>query len=531
MMNSDLMNQPATDAAKLPIARRKWLKRLDGRWLFWIVLTVTSIVYLQTQFWKEPSGGDSANWDYIAQVIVRGGVPYRDAVNIKSPLSAYIGAAAIVATRPFGLRDVFAIRILFILLSGLTVAFTFLVALEYFSDVRTALLAATIILTIEPFIAMNIRGVQPKTPMVLFGLVTLWAIARQHAYAAGAFAMLSALSWQPGLLFLGVAVLAFSRYFTRWRDLNLAKLLIGALVPLTIMLAYFWISGALTDFYRWNIHYNAVVYAPREARSPSNFIEHLFEMLNGYFRASRVYFYIGAIGLLIAVARELKRGSERGGRYLFDLSRTHAVIIAPLVYVAFCMIDIQGRQDVIPLLPFVAIFSAFAVAFFVTRETNRITRVWPRANGAVIVNIGVVILFSLVIIIGRNGFSHRLAFPTLQDQDAGVSEIVSHLQPEDKIFVHGSTEILVLSGLSNASKYFFLDRGKDQYLDRIEPGGFEGWLERLKSERPKVIALSRIAPGDRIDELQVWIAKEYDPCVNTVFTYYLRRDRQPQHSQ
>jgi len=525
-MNSYL-TQPATDPVELRTAPRKWLKRLDGRWLFWIVLTVTAIVYSQTQFWKQPSGGDSANWDYMAQVIVRGGLPYRDAVNIKSPLSAYIGATAIVATRPFGLRDVFAIRIVFILLSALTVAFTFLVTREYFSDVRTALLAATIILTIEPFIGMNIRGVQPKTPMVLFGLVTLWAIAREHPYAAGAFAMLSTLSWQPGLLFLGVALLGFSRYFTRWRDLKLAKLLVGALIPLTMLLAYFWIAGALTDLYRWNIHYNAVVYAPREARTLSDFIDHISEMLNGYFRASRVYFYIAAIGLLIAFARELKRGSERGARHLFDLSRRHAVIIAPLVYIAFCMIDIQGRQDVIPLLPFAAIFSAFAVGFFVTRETNRITRVWPNANGAVIVNIGFVILFGLVIIIGRNGFSRRLAFPTLQDQDNAVAEIVSHLQPEDKVFVHGSTEILVLSGLSNASKYFFLDRGKDQYLDRIEPGGFEGWLERLKRERPKVIALSRIAPGDRIEELQVWAAQEYDLSVNPVFTYYLRRDRQP----
>jgi len=527
-MKLDIMNQPEIDAVETrSTANRQWLRWLDGRWLFWIVLTVATIVYVQTQFLKQPSGGDYANWDYMAQVIVRGGVPYRDAVNIKSPLSAYIGATAVVATRPFGVRDVFAIRIVFIILSALTVALTFLVAREYFSDARTALLAATILLTIEPFISMNIRGIQPKTPMVLFGLVALWAIAKERVYTAGVLAMLSALSWQPGLLFLGVAVLGFSRYFTRWRDLKLAKLLIGALMPLTIVLAYFWIAGALTDFYRWNIHYNATVYAPHEARSLSNLFDHLSEMLNGSLRNSRVYFYIAAIGLFIAFARELKRGSERGARSLFDLSRTHAVIMAPLVYFGFCMIDIQGRPDVIPLLPFVAMFSAFAFGFVVTREANLITRVWSKANGSVITNIGFVIVFGLVIIIGRNGFSQRLVFPTLQDQDDGVAEIVSHLRAEDKVFVHGTTEILVLSGLSNASKYFYLDRGKDQYLDQIEPGGFEGWLERLKSERPKVIALGRIAPFNRIDELQVWVAQEYDLRANSVFTYYLRRDRQP----
>ena len=527
-MKLDVMNQTGIDAVETrSTAPRQWLRWLDGRWLFWIVLTVVTIVYLQTQFWKQPSGGDPANWDYMAQVIARGGMPYRDAVNIKTPLSAYIGAAAIVTTRPFGLRDILAIRIVFILLSALTVAFTFLVAREYFSDERTALLAATILLTIEPFIAMNIKGIQPKTPMVLFGLVALWAIAKERVYTAGVFAMLSALSWQPGLLFLGVAVLGFSRYLTRWRDLKLAKLLIGALIPLTLVLAYFWTAGALTDFYRWNIHYNATVYAPHETRSLSNFLDHLFEMLDGYFRTSRVYFYLAAIGLLIAFARELKRGSEKGGRYSLLLSRRPAVIIAPVVYFGFCAIDIQGRADVIPLLPFVAIFSAFFFGFFVTRETNLITRFRSNANGAVIMNIAFVVIFGVVIVIGRSAFSHRLVFPTLQGQDDAVAEIVSHLRPEDKIFVQGSTEILVLSGLSNASKYFYLDRGKDQYLDHIEPGGFAGWLERLKSERPKVIALSRIAPADRIGELQVWVAQEYEPRVNSVFTYYLRRDRQP----
>jgi hypothetical protein len=522
------MNEPANEAVEVRVAAdRHWLKWFDGRPLFWIVLILATMVLLQAQFWRQPSGGDYANWDYVAQVIARGGVPYRDAVNNKSPLSAYIGAAAIIATRPFGLRDVLAIRIIFIVLSALTVAFTFLVTRDYFSDARTALLAATIILTLEPFISMNVRGVQPKTPMVLFGLVTLWAIAKERAYTAGVFAMLSALSWQPGLLFLGVAGLAFSQYLRRWRDMKVAQLLIGALIPLGIVLVYFWIAGALTDFYHWNIHFNATVYAPRETRSLSNFIAHISEMLNGAFRDSRVYFYAAAVGLLIAVARELKRGIERGGGYLFDSCRGHAVVIAPVVYFAFCVVDIQGRPDIIPLLPFVAMFAAFAFGFVVNREVNLLTRVWSNANGVVITNAAFVVLFGFVFLINHRVFSERHVFPTLRDQDTEVAEIASHLQPEDKIFVHGSTEILVLSGLSNASKYFFLDRGKDQYLDQIEPGGFSGWLERLKRERPKVVALSRTAAVDRLEELQAWIAQDYDPRIGRIFTYYLRRDRQP----
>ena len=133
----------------------EWLTR---RSLFWVVLVVALLVYAQTRFWNMASAGDRANWDYIAQVIARGDVPYRDVVNIKSPLSAYIGAAAIVVTRPFGIRDIYAIRFMYILLAALTVAFTFLVALDYFTSYRLALLAASMMLAFGALLRLNGGG-------------------------------------------------------------------------------------------------------------------------------------------------------------------------------------------------------------------------------------------------------------------------------------------------------------------------------------------------------------------------------------
>lgn len=510
----------------------KRLDWFDRRRFFWIVFAVALLVYTQSQFWKQPSGGDRANWDYFAQVIARGGVPYRDVVNIKSPLSAYIGAAAIVATRPFGLRDILAIRITFILLAALTVAFSFLVASDYFGDVRTGLLAATIMLTFNSFLSFNGGGVQSKTPMVLFGLVTLWAVLKDRPLTAGFFGMLSALSWQPGLLFVGAAGLTFSRYLTNWRDLKAAKLVLGAIVPLAILLAYFWVAGALREFYLWNIHFNATVYGPREVRSLSNFFDHLSRMLNGrFFQSSRVYFYLAIAGLFVATARELRRRFEQGRGYLLESAPKHAIVVAPLVYFAFCMIDIQGRADILPLLPFVAIFAALVLVFVIKREANLFTRVWPKANRGIVENSACVVLLVFIsFLMVRDVLLIEHGFPTLQDQEREVAEIVSHLQPGDKVFIHGSTEILVLSGLTNASKYFFLDRGKDEYLDRVEPGGFRGWLDRLKAEHPKIVALNRVDSVDRIKDLQDWVSQDYEMLANRLFTYFVRKDDQEVNS-
>jgi hypothetical protein len=180
-------------------------------------------VYIQIQFWNLPSGVDHASWDYMSQIVARGGVPYRDAVDIKAPLSAYIGAAAIAAGHLLVLRDIFAIRLTYIVLAALTVAFTLMVTYDYFSSKRVAVLAAAIMLSFDLFGYTNSLGVEPKTSMVLFGLLALWAVYRDRPFLAGLFGMLSALSWQRGLLFVGVALVASTRYLTCWRGLRRAE--------------------------------------------------------------------------------------------------------------------------------------------------------------------------------------------------------------------------------------------------------------------------------------------------------------------
>jgi hypothetical protein len=489
-----------------------------------ITLVVATLIYSQFEFWSVPERGDRANWDYMAQVIARGGVPYRDVVNIKSPLSAYIGAAAIVATRPFGLQDVLAIRSVYFILAVLTVGFTFLVTDDYFSSRLTALLAATIMLTFNSFATLNC-GIQPKTVMVLFGLMSLWAIKRDRPFEAGIYGMLSALSWQPGLLFVGAAGLAFSRYLTSWRDLKVVRLLAGAALPLLILVIYLGIAGALKDFFLWTIHFNYSVYGPREVRPLSGFFYWFNQLLSRPYRHERIYFYVAAVGFLITLAKEVWVGVRNGIRYCLGAAPRHAILIAPLVYYMFCMIDIQGGADLIPLLPFVGIFAAVAFSFAAAGLLAAIRRLKPTVStkpleyAAFGVVLAAVFVFSVA-----DAFKFHRGFPTLKDQYEGVKELTERLEPGDKIFTHGQTEVLVLSGLTNASKYFFLDRGKDMYLNKVEPGGYEGWFARLKAERPRVVALSRLRAVDHGKDFRQWMSEDYHRYDGTVFSFYVRKD-------
>src|SRR5215467_1173055 len=75
--------------------------------------------------------GDASIYDYIAQTILRGGLPYRDVVEIKAPGAIYLSALAIFVGRYISISDVIAVRILNILLIGLLSLMTFVVAWTY----------------------------------------------------------------------------------------------------------------------------------------------------------------------------------------------------------------------------------------------------------------------------------------------------------------------------------------------------------------------------------------------------------------
>ncbi len=513
-----------TNLREIPALRR--LEWFDRRRLFFASLVIGALIYGQYQFYKLPASGDRANWDYFAQVISRGGVPYRDVVNIKGPMSAYIGAAAIVALRPLGVRDVLAVRIAYMALGILIIGFTFLLACDYFNSLRAGILAALILLSFVQFIIANCGGIQPKTPMILFGLVALWAIIKDRPMLAGLFGMFSALCWQPGLLFVGAAGLAFSRYLTSWRDLKVVRLLVGALLPLAAQILYLWAQGGLRDFYLWTIHFNLTVYAPQEMRSASNFAGLLVRLVTRVYRYQLVYFLLAVPAFIAVLVAEIRRAIRGGMSYLKDAAPRHAILISPIVYFAFCAIDMQGVGDMFPFLPFISAFAALALVYLLDWAVDLLRSKKTAPYLHLIRSAGFAALLFLASAAGEaRAFMFQVRSPTLQEQEAEVAEMTSHMQPGDKIFAHGLSEVLVLSGLTNASKYFFLDRGKDTYLDTVEPGGFNGWFERLKAERPKIVALSRLKPVEHSKDFVDWVHEDYVLHTGRVLEYYLRKDQ------
>src|SRR6266446_4740669 len=93
--------------------------------------------------------GDCAIYDYIAQSILRGQMPYRDVIDPKAPASMYFSAMAMAIGKSIGTGDVIAVRWLHIWMAGLLSAITFLVAEAYLRSRIAALIALLVPLLTE----------------------------------------------------------------------------------------------------------------------------------------------------------------------------------------------------------------------------------------------------------------------------------------------------------------------------------------------------------------------------------------------
>ena len=482
-----------------------------------------AIAFLFKPF-QQPEQGDPSIYDYIAQSILRGHLPYRDAIDPKGPGSMYLSAAALIAGRFLRIPDIFAIRLLYILFWGSLSVATYLVAKAFLTDYLAALLAAFIPIFPLRFSEMMIVGTQPKLPMILFGLLALLAICKDRPFLAGLTSMLSCLCWQPGLMFAGVAFLYFSRYFTSWKDKRALKVVLGSAIPLLITLLYFYLRGGLSSFVTWTFVYDYSVYMPTDQKPVAMALDHYWKVVQHIFGKEVAVFYVSAAGLAWYILRRLwtiiRQRSALAGNYLFS----DAVAMPPVVYFAFCMINMQSGADLIPFLPFFGIFGAFLV-LDVSRGVGWAVKSRPAIN-TMRTERAILMLVLLCVVFYTIKFArkYRVEPPTLAQQYRDLASVKAYLNPGDKIYAHGSTEILVFLHMQNLNSYVSFDTSADDYIGARTAGGFPGVVAQMEAEAPKVVVMTRLARVNHRKELEDWMRERYDQIsVPTLMAVYVRK--------
>jgi hypothetical protein len=446
-------------------------------------------------------------------------------VEIKLPGAAYLSAMAIWAGKLFGVRDLIAIRLLNFAMVGSLASLTLVVAELYTGNLPAALISFLIPLTSGRFVEWMAEGSQPRLPMIVFGMLSLVLIAKNRPFLAGLSSALSCMCWQPGLLFLGVAVLIFSRYLTTWRGLAILKVVAGAALPLAAMFLYFAWLGAARDLWSWTFAYTFSVYAPAGFRGLIGNAEHIWNVTSRVLGPGIMLLALAVIGYLM-LAREIFRSKKAAGGWLAgapDLSGD-AILIAPLVYFLFCLVDFKSASYLIPAIPFIGIFGGLGVVKLIRYLSGaRFGRPFISGDSAAWLGALAVLLLALANIVSAGLSGDR----GLQQQDAQFRSISSLLGPEDQIYVHGASDILAVLDRPNLNPYIFLDNRKDDYIAARTAGGFQVIVDRMEAAAPKVVVLSSLNRIVHREELEAWVAFHYErsPSLSREIGYdaYIRK--------
>jgi hypothetical protein len=411
------------------------------------------------------------------------------------------------------LQDIFAIRLMQIVEVGLLAIFTFLVAEIYLKNRGVGVIAALFPLLNKNFAMWVVMGGQPKLPLMVFGMLSLWLVAKDKPFWAGFASMFACMCWQPGLLFTGTAGLICSNYLRNWRDLRALKVVAGAAIPLLLLFAYFYLKGAFGDFWAWSMEYNYGVFGPDANRGFARALQHMWKVMRRIFEIDIVFVVLSVFGYFTYIGERIYARWKVGEKSFADGWFKDALIFPPLVYFLFCLVNMQAGPDLIPFIPFMGLFSAWML-FRIGTLIGKVKFLQrPHLNWEIAVT-GLVIILMVGVSV-RRATKYRIAGLTLQDQYKDLQPVADVLGADDKMYVHGTMELLVLLKRRNLNPYVLLDWGADQFAAYKKGVEFKDIVADMEAQEPKIISITRLRTLTNKADLENWAKEHYDEFVVT----------------
>jgi hypothetical protein len=122
--------------------------------------------------------------------------------------------------------------------------------------------------------------------------------------------------------------------------------------------------------------------------------------------------------------------------------------------------------------------------------------------------------------------TYRMEDWTLWYQDRQLKMATDLIGPDDKVYVHGTVEILVLTDRPNLNPYILWDHGKADYIAAKKYGGsMKAMIDEIESASPKLVAISRLKHIPQGAELEQWVAQRYEKLPVVGYDIYVRKQQ------
>ncbi|HEX5860525.1 MAG TPA: glycosyltransferase family 39 protein [Nocardioides sp.] len=475
---------------------------------------VALVVYLVHGL-EGPLLRDSGIYAYGGQRVAEGVPPYVGIANRAGPLAHLLPGGAVFVGRTVGADDLLAIRVFFMLMSVACVGLAYLLGRDLFRSRVAGVAAAAALLSFHGFISMATYGPREKTPLVLFTLATLLAIAHRRWLAAGFLVAMATLTWQPIFLALfAAAVVAVLLGLPRgewWRAA--VRVAVGGLVPAVVTVASYAVIGQLRVFLEGFVLINAT-YTARVAHSLLSSPEQSWRSLVSGFGASLTLVIVGSVAIVVAAALALRRKPREP-----NAAAVTACGVGCLFALAFTFRAFDSWPDAFMVLPFAAIGIGAAMGALAQR-------VPPRVAVATVAALSVACAATAV------GYAVSSRTHWLDAQRRATATVL-RVQPDATIFSVNAPQPLVLSGQRQGTRFHAFGNGMGAYLADTFPGGLRGYAGWIEQNRPTLIAVGKKRWGLRnptaISDVPSWLApglrRSYQEVGDAIgWTWYARRD-------
>ena len=492
------------------------------------IFLVAFIVYLSYGM-KANLRTDNSIIMYAGQQMANG-VPYYVSIfDVKTPLAYILAGVGVIISRIIGWNDIITVRLLFLLISCLTVVSVYFLNKDLFDSTKIGVLSAFLFLCFYGFSFFSAFGPRAKIPMVLFQILSIWATTKKKWFWGALIGSIAFLTWQPMLIFPVLTIcLAFIQTIQKERIEAGLKGIAGFVIPIVITSVYFlsYSYDAFESFLYGTLLFH-LLYADRNPTD--SFIEGVRKNLENPFFAiiegfsAMMSFIIIGFGMIILLFL-LTRSKYPSFKEMIQQDSLIVIFGSFPVLVGFAFVDFQAFPDFLMFLPYVSIGSAKfldnLLLYFKTSIENHYQEIYGlrRLNSNqlynfIILGLALSFIFSaeLMAYHKRDFYDDRYS-QTLAYQQEQAAEILDRYGDNITILCLGKPELFVVLNRTNPSRFLFLFMGIDNYIHAVTPGGFEGWIQELEAIDPDLIAYGRTPKTPHTEELMDWININYNPA-------------------
>lgn len=461
-------------------------------WLFviaclWVVISRGA--FLPITFFSV----DEAVSAVAADAILDGGLPYRDAIDHRGPLTYYAYAGIFSAA---GRNNMFAVHFVYIGIILLSTYLVFGIGTQLHSRLLGSWAAVMFAFWgwLNPFHEM--WAAHTEWLLVLASLLGIQVLLKiEHSkdgfrkkmgfLVAGLLMGIGILSKQTavfdiagvGLFILVISIKYRKKFFSILSHLILMGL--SALIPLGITCLYFWKNGAWADFSFYVWEYNTQWYVP--AVPPIIRIINAIKLVGGFFINKPLL-----IGCLIGAVfywRMSKEDDRLNQTFLFGTIWSLAALTGALL---------GGRAFLHYLIPVLAPMSLLSAIPLTLLSSGTSNPQWLQLSWKYLVIAGLVIPISI------HTWNNRLLLAddlSITEFEAFSAYIQQESRESDRIFVWGfAPELYVLSDRKPASRYSFcnmlsghIPAATEAFANTdslIVPGSWETLMQELDENKP-----------------------------------------------